>query len=103
MRAPTEAHLAAAKRVLRYLKGTATMALTYGKAAAVIGHHDADFAGDLETRRSTTGYVFMLNGGTVSWLSKRQSLVTLCTTEAEYVAGATAAHEGYGYASSSRT
>lgn len=93
MFSPTAAHLAAAKRVLRYLKGTATMALTYGMAAAATGYHDADFAGDADTRRCTTGYVFMLNGAAVSWLSKRQSLFTLSTTEAEYVAGATAAHE----------
>eukprot|EP00170_Pyropia_yezoensis_P004656 contig_18961_g4669 len=91
--APTVAHLAAAKRVLRYLKGTASMALTYGRAVPVVGYHDADFAGDTDTRRSTTGYVFTMHGAAISWLNKRQSSVTLSTAEAEYVAAATAAHE----------
>jgi len=59
-------HLAAAKTVLRYLKGTASLGLTYGSAAAMGGYSDADYAGDLDTRRSTTGYVFTFNGAAVS-------------------------------------
>lgn len=47
---------------------------------------DADFAGDLDTRRSTTGYILLLNGGPVAWGSKRQKCVTISTTESEYVA-----------------
>ena len=64
--APTMEHLAAAKTVLRYLKGTASLGLTYGSAAAMVGYSDADYAGDLDTRRSTTGYVFTFNGAAVS-------------------------------------
>ena len=91
--APTGQHLAAAKRVLRYLKGTATLALTYGADTGVTGYSDADYAGDVPTRRSTTGYIFTMHGASVSWTSKRQGSVALSTTEAEYVAGAMAARE----------
>jgi len=91
--APTGQHLAAAKRVLRYLKGTAMSALTYGGDKGITGYSDADYAGDVPTRRSTTGYIFTMHGAAVSWTSKRQGSVALSTTEAEYVAGATAARE----------
>ena len=49
------------------------------------GFFDADWAGDLDQRISTSGYVFSLFGGAVSWMSKRQSVVALSTTEAEYI------------------
>jgi len=49
------------------------------------GFVDADWAGDLDQRRSTSGYVFNLFGGAVSWMSKKQSEVALSTTEAEYM------------------
>jgi len=91
--APTGQHLAAAKRVLRYLKGTATLALTYGGDKGITGYSDADYAEDVPTRRSTTGYIFTMHGAAVSWTSKRQGSVALSTTEAEYVAGAMAARE----------
>jgi len=86
-------HLAAANTVLRYLKGTAWLSLTYSSAAAMVGYSDADYAGDLDTRRSTTGYVFTFNGAAVSWKSKRQPSVAHSTTESEYIAAATAAKE----------
>ena len=54
---------------------------------------DSDFAGDLDKRKSTTGYVFMLAGGAVSWVSKLQSVVALSTTEAEYMAATQACKE----------
>ena len=50
------------------------------------GYVDADFAGDHDTRRSTTGYVYTLASTAVSWVSRLQKIVTLSTTEAEYVA-----------------
>ena len=50
------------------------------------GFVDADWAGDLDQRRSTSGYVFNLFGGAVSWMSKKQFVVALSTTEAEYMA-----------------
>ena len=58
-----------------------------------MGYSDADYAGDLETRRSTTGYAFNFANGLVTWSSQRQKMVTLSTTESEYVAAAMATKE----------
>ena len=57
------------------------------------GFVDADWAGDLYQRRSTSGYVFNLFGGAVGWMSKKQSVVALSTTEAEYMASTHASNE----------
>ena len=59
----------------------------------IVGYADADWAGDVNTRKSTSGYVFQIGGSTISWMSKRQSIVALSTTEAEYVALSTATQE----------
>ena len=85
---PNQAHLTAAKRILRYLKGTLNLAIRYQKLEdeELIGYTDADWAGDLDDRHSTTGNIFMMGGGPVSWLSKKQAIVALSTSEAEYVA-----------------
>jgi transposase InsO family protein len=91
---PTSVHWQAAKGVLRYLAGTADYGITFkGTDTTVLGYGDADYAGDLDTRRSTTGYVFIMNGGAISWQSKRQATVAVSTTEAEYMAAAAAAKE----------
>ena len=73
---------------MRYLKGTKTFGLRYhrSKDGRVIGYSDADWAGDEDTRRSTTGTVFIYFGAAVSWRSRLQHLVTLSTCEAELVA-----------------
>lgn len=89
--APTADHMAAAKTVLRYLCGTPDLSLMYRGSGELIGYCDADYAGDLDTRRSTTRYVFTCFGPAVSWGSKQQASVAKSTTEAEYVAAATAA------------
>jgi phosphopantetheinyl transferase (holo-ACP synthase) len=94
MSAPKTDHWLAAKGVLRYLAGTPTHGLTFqGTSTTVLGYCDADYAGDLDTRRSTTGYVFIINGGAVSWSSRHQQTVAASTTEAEYMAAAHAAKE----------
>ena len=82
---PTESQLTAVKRIFRYLKGTIDIGLRYQKCdnGTLIGFSDADWAGD---RHSTTGNLFVISGGAISWLSRKQSVVALSTTEAEYVA-----------------
>ncbi|XP_046750287.1 secreted RxLR effector protein 161-like [Diprion similis] len=82
-------HWRAVKRIFAYLLGTANFGIVYrsgGSESNLIGFSDADYAADLETRRSTTGYLFCLSGGPVTWSSKRQKSIALSTTEAEYVA-----------------
>jgi hypothetical protein len=88
MAAPTTVHWQAAKGVLRYIAGTLSLGITYGLGVGISGYCDADYAGDLDTRRSTSGYVFTLHGGAISWSSKRQATVAASTTEAEYIAAA---------------
>jgi hypothetical protein len=94
MASPTTVHWQAAKGVLRYLAGTTSYGITFGKGSGLLGYCDADYAGDLDTRRSTTGYVFTLHGGAICWTSKRQPTVAVSTTEAEYMAAANAVKEG---------
>jgi len=93
MEKPTELHLAAAKRIFRYLKGTVDFGVFYKKEAkpVLFGFTDSDYAGDQDDRRSTSGYVFMMGSGAVAWSSKKQPIVTLSTTEAEFVAAASCA------------
>ncbi|RWS08469.1 RxLR effector candidate protein-like protein, partial [Leptotrombidium deliense] len=88
----------AAKRVLRYLKGTTNYGIKYSAEAngyCLYGFCDADYAGDLDSRRSTSGYVFIMSGGAISWMSRVQRIVALSTTEAEYIALAEAAKEAF--------
>ena len=96
MSCPRTSHWIAAKGVLRYLAGTPTVGITYGgtgSSTEPYGWCDADFAGDKDTRKSTTGFVFCVAGGAVSWSSKRQQTVAASTTEAEYMAASAAARE----------
>eukprot|EP00961_Rhodomonas_salina_P087470 1176476-Rhodomonas_salina.1 len=74
---PGPEHIAAAKLILRYLKGTKSKKLTYTRQSSDMANRlycyvDSDHAGDPDTRRSVTGYVVMLNGAAVSWQSTRQ-------------------------------
>src|SRR5690242_9418395 len=88
LRRPSQEHWIAAKRILRYLNTTKNMQITYGDqgSSELVGYADANWATDIDTRRSTTGYVFLLNGGVVSWKSQRQHTVATSSTEAEYMA-----------------
>ena len=90
---PNRNHWVAAKRVLRYLKGTTNFGLFYSDGSGVLGYCDADWAGDMDDRKSTSGYVFQIAGGPVSWRSKKQGTVALSTAEAEYVALSSAVQE----------
>lgn len=90
---PTEADWTAAKRVLRYLKCTKSARIQYSSDADLIGYSDADWARDPNTRRSTTGYVFLYAGGAVAWGSHLQHSVTLSSMESEWVALGKASQE----------
>lgn len=82
-------HFKHAKRIVRYINGTMTLKMVYKKqpnANPLIGFVDADWAGDKNDRKSTSGYVFKIFGNTVSWCSRKQPTVSLSSTEAEYIA-----------------
>ena len=93
MSRPTKLHLHAVKRVLRYLRDTEDYGIWYkrGGAGELQVFTDSDFAGDVDRRKSTSGYVFLMDNAAVAWLSKKQPIVTLSTTEAEYVAASVCA------------
>lgn len=95
MERPTHVHVEAAKRILRYVKGTFQFGITYNSDGeeSLNGYSDSDYAGCIETRRSTSGFVFLLGDGIISWSSLRQKSVSLSTMEAEYIAASDAVKE----------
>ena len=115
---PGDSHMIAAYKVLQYLSATPTFGLKYSKKGDVFtdcsyksvasvmsksylqssrnilyGFVDADWAGDHDTFKSTSGYIFLLNGSAISWKSKRQPTIALSTAEAEYMAASRASQE----------
>ncbi|VAH08133.1 unnamed protein product [Triticum turgidum subsp. durum] len=92
---PSKEHWTAVKNILKYLKRTKDMFLVYGgdEELVVKGYIDASFDRDLDDSKSQTEYVYMLNGGAVSWCSCKQSIVVGSTCEAEYMAASEVAHE----------
>ena len=92
---PTKTHWTAVKRILRYLKGTTSYGLLYNTSDLknCEGYSDADWGGDTNDFKSTSGYVFMFGGAAVSWRSKKQTSTALSTAEAEYTALCSAAQE----------
>ena len=99
---PTLIHWEAAKRIIRYLLNTREHGIMYraegrgvqGYAHQLAGFTDADYAGDVNDRKSTTGWIFTFNGAPISWASKKQGLVARSTMESELVAGSFATVEG---------
>lgn len=86
LHAPTTQHWILAKGVLRYLAGIATVGLNFrGSAEPVHAYCDSDYPSDVDTRRSTTGYVFLMSGAAISWQSRLQQTVALSSAEAEYM------------------
>ena len=87
MERPKEAHWQAAKIILRYVKGTKRYGISYttSKNSELIGYADIDWVGSIDDRKSTSGYVFHMGSGAISWASKKEPIVALSTLEAEYV------------------
>jgi transposase InsO family protein len=85
---PKESHLVAVKRIIRYVHGTTDLGLWYSCESNVVlvGYSDADWAGNVEDRKSTSGGCFYVGTNLVAWLSKKQASVSLSTAEAEYIA-----------------
>ncbi|GLU15250.1 hypothetical protein SLE2022_317570 [Rubroshorea leprosula] len=91
---PSKIHWEVVKWIFRYLRGTTKLCLTFGQTEPILkGYTDADMAGDLDNRKSISGYLFTFAGGAVSWQSKLQKCVALSTTEAEYIAATEAGKE----------
>ena len=91
----SQEHWKVVKRILRYLKGIIDYSLCYrGNDLQLKGYIDADWGGDLDERKSTSEFTFLLNNGTISWSSKKQSCIALSTMEAEFVALLAAVQEG---------
>ncbi|XP_074351935.1 secreted RxLR effector protein 161-like [Apium graveolens] len=96
MEKPTVMHLNAAKRVLRYVKGTLEFGLIYTNDEendVIIGYSDSDLAGNLEDRKSTDGMVFYLNKSLITWNSQKQRCVALSSCEAEFMAATAASYQ----------
>jgi hypothetical protein len=92
---PGKQHWEGVKRIIRYVKATKDLKLTFERKIKfdLKGFVDADYAGCIDTSRSTTGWIFLLGGCAISWCSKRQTAVTLSTCEAEYMACGSAVKE----------
>ncbi|KAL3623658.1 hypothetical protein CASFOL_032474 [Castilleja foliolosa] len=94
---PKRVHWQAAKWLMKYIRGTMNVCLCYRKSDRggnlVEGFVDSDYAGCVDTRKSTTGYVFTCLGGAISWKSRLQKVVALSSTEAEYMAATEAVKE----------
>ncbi|RVW62453.1 Retrovirus-related Pol polyprotein from transposon TNT 1-94 [Vitis vinifera] len=84
---PSIDHWKAAKKVMRYLQGTKDYKLMYRRTSnlEVVGYSDSDFAGCVDSRKSTFGYIFILAGGAISWRSVKQTMTATSTMEAEFI------------------
>eukprot|EP00253_Pinus_taeda_P009468 PITA_09468 len=95
MSALKDDHWITTKRVLRYVRGTSDYGLLYTRSSDPIlsGYTDSDWVGSVDDRKSTVGYVFSLGSGAVTWTSKKQQVVALSSTEAEYRGAVKASYE----------
>ena len=89
-------HWKAAKRVMRYLQRTKHYMLTYRKSdkVEIVGYSNSDFSGCQDSMKSTSGYIYLLAGGAISWKSAKQSLIASSTMAAEYIACYEASNHG---------
>lgn len=90
MEKPTTALWTCVKRIMRYIRGTSNFVIAFNGVshpnADITGYTDSDYAGCEVTRKSTTGIVFLMTGGAISWFSKKQTIVATSSAEAEYIA-----------------
>ncbi|GKU96667.1 hypothetical protein SLEP1_g9878 [Rubroshorea leprosula] len=87
MQSPSKTHYGAARRILRYLKGTISFGILYAKNDQfnLFGYSNSDWAGCVDDRRSTSGYAFFLGSDAISWSSKKQASIALSSSEAEHI------------------
>jgi hypothetical protein len=98
---PHEDHMLAVKHILRYIVGTLNWGVYLKKGSGkttLVGFTDSDFAGDVDSRKSTLDFFLFLNTGIITWQSNKQSLVAQSSCEAEYVAAASGACQALGSA-----
>jgi len=91
MERPKVSHLAAVKRILRYVKGTLGCGILFpasdmGRSCELLGYTDSNWCGDKDDRKSTAGYLFMFGKAPISWCSKKEPVVAHSSCEAEYIA-----------------
>ena len=96
MSKPYSNHLAAAKRLLRYIKGTSEYGLIYKRDedSKLVGFCDSDYAGDQDDRMSTSGYIFLLGSKPIAWNCSKQKVVALSSCEAKYISSTSAVCQG---------
>jgi hypothetical protein len=91
---PHESHWKAAKHILRYIQGTTNFGIQYSSGASqLVGFTDFDWAGSVDDRKSTSGFVYCLGSAPVTWSCKKQSAIALSSAEAEYRAAVLASQE----------
>lgn len=95
MHCASEEHMQAAKRILRYVKGTVDYEIKYAISDQfqLVGYSDSDWAGSVDDMKSTTGFCFSLGSGVINWCSKKQEIIAQSTAEAEFIAATAAANQ----------
>ena len=97
MNKPSSQHMSAAKRILRYIKGTSSFRLRYERTKknySIQGFSDSDFVGDSDYRKSTTSQSFFMGNFAITWTTVKQYVVMLSSYEAEYIATSAASCQG---------